>query len=46
MTAFLTLGTLLFHFNSAFYRKGEYYEKSIKKIKEKREEQRLEEELK
>ena len=43
ITSILGFGTLLFHFKSAFLRKGEYYEKSIRKIKEKREEQRQEE---
>jgi len=30
ITSVLALGTLLFHFKSAFLRKGEYYEKSIR----------------
>ena len=43
ITSVLAIGTLLFHFKSAFLRKGEYYENSIKQIKEKRVEQRLDE---
>lgn len=39
ITAVLALGTLLFHFKSAFLRKGEYYEQSIKKIKERRDQE-------
>ena len=30
ITSVLAIGTLLFHFKSAFLRKGEYYEKSIR----------------
>jgi len=30
LTSVLMIGTLIFHFNSAFYRKGEHYEKAIK----------------
>jgi hypothetical protein len=38
ITAALAIGTLLFHFNSAFYRKGEFYERTVKQIKEKKQE--------